>query len=64
MMISTIVIVITGALKEEEVKVLLNLSHFHQKDGETLKNWLNKLADSLKRLAGTTAEALLIIVEM
>lgn len=51
-------------LKEEDEKALRHLSHYYQKDEETLKKWLSKLPDALKRLAGKTAEILLVIVEV
>ena len=59
MTISTISLATVGAFgaenEEEEEEVL-------PKDEETLNNWLNRLANALKRLAGKAVEALSAIV--
>ena len=52
------------SLKEEEEKALRHLTHYYQKDEETLKKWLSKIPDALKRLAGKTAETFPVIVEV
>ena len=58
MTISTIVLAITGVFGRSSGGVGAPTL----KDRETLKKWLDRLADALKRLAGKAAEALPAIV--
>ena len=57
MTVSAIALAITGVLGDGR-----GTGGLPSKDEETLKKWLDRLADALKRLAGKAAEALPAVV--